>query len=675
MYRMVIAIVLGLLATTPAWAQPEVDALRVYLGTSGSTCTLHSGSGAPSTSLGAVCDIYVRVDSPYTVYTKTGGSTWTSMVAVTGVATGSVLVSAGVGAQPAYTSSPTIAGDLTIDSTNAFAWILGNTPSLSMTEEDASAGNQNWAIQSVGEQLQFSAYDDAFSTRTDWLAVDRTANVIDSVALDATTLKHTDYVSQTTSWGITDVGAADFRYLFTDELHARSFIADLEQALAGLQIITKSVAILQSDFTCPAAAGTATLSIEDLPGAADMQVFDANDWVAVRSFSRAAQTLTIGDCVGQVSAPNTTPSGYQTWTFTRGSGGSAGSMTASTVVARGTVVLDYGVSGAGYYEVNAVDGVDGANSPYSQVVTWATAPVAANRTVRTRIGNLNGSYDYASTTWGAAFGDKDAAWVKIDPTNGVRIGYDATTKIQLDASGNASFAQGAVAIDSTGISVDPYSAGAAWSAANAYLFTIADSEAGLMAYDFALAGRTLLLHNNYSGADITNLNIVSIQAKDDSSGSTGSASAVATFRAQDSTSDYASINLAAGTPASSSICYSGDSCVALHNDAHIWLDAPTTNISGEIVFRTDVASPTEGSITENATNGLSVRAKTGSSYDFAITDQPNTSYVLRVPTGTAELYIGGVGGDGTGKVVCVKADTTLGTCTTQPNASGVCTCS
>ena len=39
-----------------------------------------------------------------------------------------------------------------------------------------------------------------------------------------------------------------------------------------------------------------------------------------------------------------------------------------------------------------------------------------------------------------------------------------------------------------------------------------------------------------------------------------------------------------------------------------------------------------------------------------------------------ESYFEGIGEDGTGKVVCIKADKDLGTCSDQPNSSGVCTC-
>lgn len=41
---------------------------------------------------------------------------------------------------------------------------------------------------------------------------------------------------------------------------------------------------------------------------------------------------------------------------------------------------------------------------------------------------------------------------------------------------------------------------------------------------------------------------------------------------------------------------------------------------------------------------------------------------------SGEIKIGGISGDGAGKVACVKSDGNLGTCTNQPNASGVCTC-
>lgn len=200
------------------------------------------------------------------------------------------------------------------------------------------------------------------------------------------------YASQTTGWRITNGGEADFRYLFVDEMHAKSFVADLEQALAGGQIISKSVAVLASAFTAPAPGATATLVVRDLPSAPNMACFVANDIVRLRQFTRTGGSLSIADCWGVVTgyADGTGANeGTQTWTFTRSAAPNAGAMAAGTVIQPDAIVLDYGTTGSGFYEVNAIDGIYGANSPYAQVVSWAGHP-ATGQAVRTRFGNLRG---------------------------------------------------------------------------------------------------------------------------------------------------------------------------------------------------------------------------------------------------------------------------------------------
>lgn len=203
-------------------------------------------------------------------------------------------------------------------------------------------------------------------------------------------VQHPDYVSQLAKWKVDSLGAADVRYLFADELHVRSFIADLEQALAGGQIIAKSVAMVGAVFTNPAAGGIATLTVRDLPSAANMAAFEAGDTVALRAFTRATGSLTIGDTYGVVTGYSDQADGLQTWTFTRNTGADAGTMGAAVQIAVDAIALDFGVTGNGYHEINAIDGAYGLNSPYAQIVTWATSPISANRTVRTRIGNLRG---------------------------------------------------------------------------------------------------------------------------------------------------------------------------------------------------------------------------------------------------------------------------------------------
>mgnify|MGYP000857655859 CR=1 FL=1 len=209
------------------------------------------------------------------------------------------------------------------------------------------------------------------------------------------------YVSQMTGWRAGYDGGADFRYLYADELHAKSFITDLEQALAGGQIIAKSVAVIAVDFAVPAAGSAGTLTVEDLPGASGQAVFQAGDMVRLRQFSRGSGSLTIADCWGVVTGYSDNGDGTQDWTFTRSSGAAGG--TAAGTIAAKTLALDYGTTGNGFYEVNAIDGAWAENSPYAQVVTWATHP-QSGQVVRSRWGNLKGIFN-AANEYGLYAGD------------------------------------------------------------------------------------------------------------------------------------------------------------------------------------------------------------------------------------------------------------------------------
>jgi len=139
-----------------------------------------------------------------------------------------------------------------------------------------------------------------------------------------------DYASRVTGWRMTYAGALDARNIYADEMHVKAFVADLEQALAGGQIISKSVAVIATDFVAPYAGGSQILTVEDLPSASNMAVFEANDIVALRSFSRASGTLTVGYCYGAVTG-YTDGSGTQSWTFTR-----SGTTTYNTITQRGS---------------------------------------------------------------------------------------------------------------------------------------------------------------------------------------------------------------------------------------------------------------------------------------------------------------------------------------------------
>lgn len=198
------------------------------------------------------------------------------------------------------------------------------------------------------------------------------------------------YASQTTGMRVSHAGEGDFRYLFADEMHVKSFVADLEQALAGGQIISKSVAVLALNFALPAAGATGTLRVRDLPSAPNMAVFQSGDYIGLRQFSRASGSLTVGWAWGTVTSYTDQSDGTQTWTFTRHASTPGA---ASGTIAADSLVLDFGVTGNGFYEINAIDGAYGANSPYWRIVTWATHP--ATQTVRVQGGNLRGLFGVA----------------------------------------------------------------------------------------------------------------------------------------------------------------------------------------------------------------------------------------------------------------------------------------
>ena len=158
-----------------------------------------------------------------------------------------------------------------------------------------------------------------------------------------------NWASRTTGWGIHPEsihgrdGYADFRHIYANEMHVTRFIADMEQALAGGQIITQSVTIIAADFTIPAKGSAATLRVQDLPGTT-AAVFASGDWIRVRNISRSGGGLTVADAFGTVGTATLNGDGTQSYTFTRPAG-DTGNAAGGTVVPKGGLALDYGTSG------------------------------------------------------------------------------------------------------------------------------------------------------------------------------------------------------------------------------------------------------------------------------------------------------------------------------------------
>jgi hypothetical protein len=106
----------------------------------------------------------------------------------------------------------------------------------------------------------------------------------------------------------------------------------------------------------------------------------------------------------------------------------------------GTAVFNTGQAGIGFIDLYSATGLKAGTEVGPAIVGNVRASSTYNDwTPRFAFGNLNGIYGYNTDTYGAAFGVPTGTWLKIDPTNGLRIGNASTTKISVNSSGDASF--------------------------------------------------------------------------------------------------------------------------------------------------------------------------------------------------------------------------------------------
>jgi len=217
------------------------------------------------------------------------------------------------------------------------------------------------------------------------LSINPTGNVAELQA--STTLKTNHWSSgfMGTGWGVLYNGNADFRNIYADELHVAAFIADTARVKVGSEYITPSMALVSRGFTIPAVSGTGTLYVEDAPGLDNLPVFANEDWVLLRIMNRSGGGLSVQNAWGQVAGYADLASGEQSWTFTTRSAGSA----VGQVAPRGSVALDYGISGDGWLWLTAIDP---AGAPYLGMTTWQgdNPYTDANRTHQVRLGQLSG---------------------------------------------------------------------------------------------------------------------------------------------------------------------------------------------------------------------------------------------------------------------------------------------
>jgi hypothetical protein len=288
-------------------------------------------------------------------------------------------------------------------------------------DSDLIQMSNNQVLVSGALRLQLDANNHAtFTVGSSGVVYNATANIF---SLAANVQHQTDtYAKATTGWRVSYTGEAEFRTLNVDEIHAKAFIADIEQALAGGQIITKSVAKMANNFALPSANASANMDVEEFDGFTG-QVFANGDIVQLRQISRNATGLTIGSAWGTVSyvSRNTVVNPYtQRYTFTRSAGANAG--TANGNIAKATLALDYGTANGGFYEVSAYEG---NSSPYVAIKAWNTHP-ATGLYMMTEMGRLKDSYGYTDANiYGFASGKyaNNSSFLTIDDVNGIRLQY------------------------------------------------------------------------------------------------------------------------------------------------------------------------------------------------------------------------------------------------------------
>jgi hypothetical protein len=298
--------------------------------------------------------------------------------------------------------------------------VTGNTtisgtldaPTLNTGQGDNELYAMNQNVQ-TSDSVTFGALTVSGATiLSSTLQVDGTATVND----DIETADFSSWFTTTPSgFQISQAGVGDFRTLYIDELVAKAFTADVAQALAGSDILTKSVAKLNASFVVPSVGASVSITVEDLEGLSGLQVFEAGDHVRARVVD-STSGLTILDVYGTVSNYASVAGGTQTWDYTITYAGASNGAVGKTVN-KGNILLDYGTSGSFYIERTVLDrssGSDFTKVPYNRIVQWTNTVSGSPRagdpdtviTVITQSGNLaNLTSTYSNVSGFGFFGD------------------------------------------------------------------------------------------------------------------------------------------------------------------------------------------------------------------------------------------------------------------------------
>lgn len=379
-------LVLALVACAAVAEAQTVTGARFTLTTG--PCTIRSGSGAPASGLGVVCDVYLRTDSPYSTYRKTGASTWTLIVP-----------------EPGTTGITTVGALGTGSITSGFG-------AIDVGSDGITGGTLTGTAFSGGT---FSGTTGTFSTSVATPTLTASGNLTLSPTGDVVFNPTGNDLLPTTGYDL-NIGALTNKFLtlHAAELWVETLVAQNTIATIGGRILVGPTTTLTSDL----ASGATSMSVKhNQISSGDRVVLQVNnqvEWIAVTSGASGAGPYTYS------IARNQDGSGANDWTA-------------------GDAVFNTGTTGNGYIDLYSVAGLlTGSTAGPTIVGNVRLSGTYSDVAPRWAIGNLNGLYGYGATTYGTAFGDPSATNITIDATNGFRIRSSTTDKFKADTSGNLS---------------------------------------------------------------------------------------------------------------------------------------------------------------------------------------------------------------------------------------------
>jgi hypothetical protein len=232
-----------------------------------------------------------------------------------------------------------------------------------------------------------------------------------------------------------------------DELYVRVFAADETRIDRGEEYWSKSFGIVQSDFVVPPVGQTVDVWFEDAPGMSGFNLFSVNDYLLMRTIDwttglvvqKTWWQVTVAKLAQETTAANGVD--RQQWRIRRMAGGIS-----ATTIKRGGLALDSGQINQGWIHLSALS-QDGG--PFIQI--GAMTSVASNVpqfSNYVRMGNLNGTVDYATNVYGFAAGSNlgtspsgGFSGITAEATNGLRLFnttielYEAANKVVRLAAG------------------------------------------------------------------------------------------------------------------------------------------------------------------------------------------------------------------------------------------------